>query len=340
MKNSILFIICISIIIIGCGTDLLQDQEWSVNINDIEQGLRNRDDIPAIDNPRYKTLSEVDYMNDQDQVLVANVNGDIKIYPIKILVYHELINESNELISYSTLTGTSSMWRRIVDGVRLDFGVSEFTLNNNLIMYDQTTTSFWSQLLSRSISGTYINTVLPSINVLETHWATAKTAYPDAPVLSIDTGFARAYDVYPYGDYREERDFILPFNMDYLDNRLLTKEKVLGILGDSTAIIYSYDDLPESDIFLTEDIIEENNIFVVGHKNQNYIASFYSTPGVTYTPVENALPIVFNDNLGNQYDLMGRVLAGPDLGTTLDTPKAMTGYWFIFPAFYENIEIR
>jgi len=313
---------------------------WNVNINDIEQGLRNRDDIPALDNPRYKTLSEIDYMEDDDLVLVANVEGTIKIYPVKILVYHELINESNDLISYSTLTGTSKMWRRIVDGVRLDFGVSEYVLNNNLIMYDQTTSSFWSQLLSRCISGNYIDTKMPSINVLETHWATAKIAYPNAPVLDIDTGFARAYDVYPYGDYRDERDLILPFNMEYLDNRLLTKEKVLGILGDSTAIAYSYDDLPDTDIMLSEDVLEDENILVVGYKSQRYLAAFNRASGVNYTPVENALPIIFSDSNGNQYDLMGRVLTGPDVGLVLESPVAMTGYWFIFPAFYENIEVR
>ena len=325
----------------SCGTDIIRDQEWNINTSDIEKSLGDADDVPALSNPRYKTLTEMeDFMEDDDLVIVANVDGSIKIFPTKILVYHEAVNETNELIFYSTLTGTSSMWRRVVDGERLDFGISAYSHNNNSLLYDKTTGSYWSQVLSKSVSGQYIGTEISHFNVLETTWATAKLAYANAPVLSTDTGFARAYDVYPYGSYRDNDDLILPFNMDYLDTRLPPKHRVLGILGDSTSLAYAYSNLPSTGMFLYEDVIDNQEIIVIGSQDQNILVAFEKEAGVSYTAVDNELPVIFSDGDGNQYNLFGEVLLGPDLGTTLSAPRTMAGYWFMFPAYYDDIEIR
>lgn len=339
MFRCVLSFLLVILLSSSCGTDILQDQEWNIETADVVQGLPDFDDIPSIDNPTYTTISEVNLADDA-LVIVAMIDGVIKIYPVNILVYHEVINEANEALIYSTLTGSSNLWRRIVDGVRLDFGLSGYLYNNNVLVYDKTTNSLWSQILGQSVTGSYINRDITHINTVETTWATAKTAYPNAPVLSEDTGFARAYAEYPYGDYREVRDILLPFNQDYLDERIPTKESVLSIMSDSSALVYRYTNLPVSGVTLFEDQFEDRDIIVIGHKESNYLTAFYPESGVNYNVVENNLPVVFSDNSGNEYDLFGNVVSGPNIGTTLSAPKTMTGYWFVFPAFYPKIEIR
>ena len=57
------------------------------------------------------------------------------------------------------------------------------------------------------------------------------------------------------------------------------------------------------------------------------------------TPTENAWPAIMVDQLGNTYDLAGRVLEGPDKGSRLEQPLAFMGFWFSWAAFYPNIKL-
>jgi hypothetical protein len=53
-----------------------------------------KDGIPAIDNPIYVTLEEADeWIEDNELVLAIIYKGVKRVYPLQIMVWHEIVNE-------------------------------------------------------------------------------------------------------------------------------------------------------------------------------------------------------------------------------------------------------
>jgi hypothetical protein len=53
-----------------------------------------KDGIPAILKPNFIHPEQADFMADKDQVIGVNINGTAKAYPIKILNWHEVVNDT------------------------------------------------------------------------------------------------------------------------------------------------------------------------------------------------------------------------------------------------------
>jgi hypothetical protein len=66
----------------------------SIPIEQISGGGPPRDGIPALFNPRYITASETDKLLAPDEkVLGLNIEGVSRAYPIRIMSWHELVND-------------------------------------------------------------------------------------------------------------------------------------------------------------------------------------------------------------------------------------------------------
>ena len=60
---------------------------------DILSGGPPKDGIPALLDPQSITREEVSFLEDSDQVIGVRVNGAARAYPIKILNWHEAVND-------------------------------------------------------------------------------------------------------------------------------------------------------------------------------------------------------------------------------------------------------
>jgi hypothetical protein len=66
----------------------------SVPFREVSWGGQPKDGIPAIDDPKYQSLSEGDqWLQDQEAILLLEFNGDVRADPIQILIWHELVND-------------------------------------------------------------------------------------------------------------------------------------------------------------------------------------------------------------------------------------------------------
>ena len=68
--------------------------------------------------------------------------------------------------------------------------------------------------------------------------------------------------------------------------------------------------------------------FIVAFKNNT------SNSDIQFHPIQNALPIIFEDNKGNRYDLSGLVVSGPLAGSSLTSPIAYTAHSFAWNLFF------
>lgn len=217
-----------------------------VNPNLLRAGGPPKDGIPSIDTPQFVSVQEAnEWMSDDELVLVLQYQGIKRVYPLHILVWHELVNDvvagDALLITWCPLCGSAIAFDRTVNGEVLEFGVSGKLFNSNLVMYDRNTDTYWSQIDGIAIIGELTSTQLENIPVDVVEWSGWRDAHPDSEVLSRDTGHSRRYGNDPYGGYYVDSRLIFP--VENTDDRLHPKDVVFGIEVDGVFAAFREDAL-------------------------------------------------------------------------------------------------
>jgi hypothetical protein len=219
----------------------------------VASGGPPKDGIPAIDKPQYTSAPEADkWLAPDDVVFGVDYKGLVAAFPQRILVWHEIANETvgGERISitYCPLTGTAIGYKgSLAPKGATTFGVSGKLVNSNLIMYDRASDSRWPQILGKAITGSLRGKQLEEFRVVWTSWEKWKLRHPATKVLSQQTGFVRNYgrNGDPYGSYLGKdkgyyaSDQIL-FKPIVEDRQLHPKTVVVGVRdrgGNAVAIL-------------------------------------------------------------------------------------------------------
>jgi hypothetical protein len=270
-------------------------------------------------------------------------------YPHRILNWHEIINNKVHghaiAITFCPLTGTGIGWIRTIGGAETTFGVSGLPYNSNLIPYDRKTNSNWSQIRLNCVNGALRGTEVQTFPLVETTWTTWRSMFPDTKVISVNTGYNRDDNRYPYRDYRTNHNYII-FPYQPVDNRLKAKERVHGIIIDGAAKAYRFDLFPEGRR-LIEDEFRSIPLVIVGNTNENFIMSFerrledgtlllFSLANEQGR--KNCSPVLLKDQEGNTWDIFGTAVSGPRKGQVLTPTNSFIGYWFSWGAFYPGLD--
>jgi hypothetical protein len=181
-------------------------EQYIVNPNSIVPSGADKDEIPSIDNPLFVSADDADaWLSPGDRVLALVYQGEIRVYPIRILVWHEIVNDvvagDPVLVTYCPLSDCAAAYVRTLDGASVEFGTSGKLYNSNLVMYDRQTQSNWSQMDGLAIVGEASGQQLEPVSVDIVSWGAWEAAHPDSMVLSRNTGFDRDYDENPYSFY-------------------------------------------------------------------------------------------------------------------------------------------
>lgn len=229
----------------------------------IVSGGPPKDGIPSIDNPKFVSVDDADlWISDNELVLGLNYNGIQKVYPLQIMVWHEIVNDwfldDPILISYCPLCGSGIAYMREINSEEVEFGTSGKLYNSNLVMYDRKTDSYWTQIDGRAVVGELAGYELELIPMDTVNWSEWKTAYPDSLVLSQDTGYNRDYGRDPYGSYYEEDYLFFPVGEE--NDRISPKEVVFGIEINGEYKAYLEKDVLEKENF--EDVVGGEDVFI------------------------------------------------------------------------------
>ena len=129
----------------------------SVSLDEIESGGPQKDGIPAIDEPHYLHVGDVDFLEDREPVIVVSADGVTHAYPIQILIWHEIVNarlgDVPVAITFCPLCNTAIAFERELDGRLLDFGTTGKLRDSDLVMYDRQTESWWQQFGGEAVVG-------------------------------------------------------------------------------------------------------------------------------------------------------------------------------------------
>lgn len=295
----------------------------------IVSGGVGKDGIPSIDEPKFVSTQEATFLKEEDKVIGVSINGVAKAYPLSILVWHEIVNdEINGLpiaVTYCPLCFTSMVFERSIDGNIVEFGVSGKLYNSNLVMYDRTSDTLWSQGLGVGIAGEHVGYKLKKIPFDVTEWRYWKEAYPDTLVLTQDTGALRPYGVDPYGDYYIRDDILFP--VDHRDDRLKPKTLVYGI--DNKA--YTFDAIAREKIINDEDrvIISIDGLVRAFDRSIDGKRLEFILDG----------NIIKDKETRSMWNIEGMAIEGSMKGKKLDRLVLEPSFWFSWASFYKDTEI-
>jgi hypothetical protein len=202
-----------------------------VPASEIHMGGPPRDGIPSIDQPTFVAAPAADFLSNEDEVLGIEIGGEAKAYPISILNWHEIVNDrlagERIAVTFCPLCGTGVILSSEATGHDLSFGVSGLLYNSDVLLYDRQTESLWSQIKKKAISGPMRGESLEALPLTHTTWQAWRKAHPKTRVLSTDTGFARDYNLSPYGGYARGDELYFPVNRT--SRQYHPKERVLGV---------------------------------------------------------------------------------------------------------------
>lgn len=224
------------------------DAEWLIPTQQIAVAL-GFDAIQSIDDPQFIDYEEdiyppsSFYLQAEDLVVGLAVDEEQRAYTHSVLDWHEIINDNVSgapiLLTYCPLTGTAMAWNRELSSGTTTFGVSGILYNSNLMPYDRSSESIWTQLDGRCVKGELKGTRLERHPIIETSWETWQTAYDTPVVLSENQGnFGLDYRVYPYGNYKENN--LISFPIYLKDDRLPLKERVHAVLLNGVVRVYDF----------------------------------------------------------------------------------------------------
>jgi hypothetical protein len=174
-------------------------------------GGPSKDGIPAIDSPLFEQLDGghargwARSVGDNEPVISLAVGGDARAYPVRILIWHEIINDTvggtPVTVTYCPLCNAGLVFQRNVDDRVLDFGTTGLLRNSDLVMYDRQTESWWQQFTGEAIVGALSGRSLRSIPARMESFIRFRERFPNGKVLVPTDPNARNYGTNPYVGY-------------------------------------------------------------------------------------------------------------------------------------------
>ena len=216
------------------------------------------------------------------------------------------------------------MYSREINGQEYTFGVSGKLIRNVLVMYDRQTGSLWSQLLGESVEGDLIGTKLDYVASWMTTWEEWKAMHPET--VALDKGFCvgkrDSYDSY----YASSSAGVIGETLE--DERLYTKEFVIGVEVGETAVAYPFSVLNDEPI--VNDTVNNTDLLVVFNADAALGVVFdRQVDGQTLTFSAKDDDTLIDSETGSTWNAFtGTASAGELEGTALERVKSTTIFWF------------
>ncbi len=177
----------------------------SIDFDEILSGGPPKDGIPSIDDPQFVPVAEMRDMTDNEPVVGVNINGDARAYPLRVLTWHEIVNDTvggvPVAVTYCPLCNSAIVFDRRVEGKAVEFGTTGKLRNSDLVMYDRDTESWWQQFLGEAIVGARTGIRLEVLPARLESWSKFKARHPDGQVQVPSNPGMRPYGANPYVGY-------------------------------------------------------------------------------------------------------------------------------------------
>ena len=309
-----------------------------------------RDAIRAISQPQFDSVvAASEWLDDSEPVIALELNGDVRAYPLRILVWHELVNDEvggvAVMVTYCPLCNTAITFERGVEGEVRTFGVSGKLRRNDLIMYDVESETLWQQITGEGIVGTAAGLQLSFLPSQIVSFGEFRASFPDAIVLNENTGSSISYGMNPYPLYDSDSSTFLP-NEEFDDGRLSAKERVLTVELGGEPVAFPFSALSERIVIEAEAggstivafwqpgaVSPLDKEFIIGSRNVGSAGAFLPLldgERLTFEAIEGE---IFDTQTGSRWNVLGQAVEGALAGAQLEQVLSGNHFWFAWSIF-------
>lgn len=326
--------------------------EWE----EIRSGGPPKDGIPAIDDPTFESVeSAAAWLSERDPVILFEHDGDVRAYPLAILIWHEIVNDvvggKPVAVTFCPLCNASIVFDATFQGQTLDFGTTGLLRNSDLIMYDRQSETWWQQFTGQGIVGEWAGERLDFLSSQVISFGDFAAGFPDAQVLARPAA-PRSYGANPYTGYDSIEGQPFLFSGD-VDSRLGATQRVVGLSVDGVSRAYPFDAVAAAgavndtigsvpivvlhkagtaSALDTRTIAEGRDVgsaAVFDRRLGDRTLTFSANDDGTFTDAET----------GTTWNLLGEGIAGELSGEQLTQVLAFDHFWFAWAAFHPETEL-
>jgi Protein of unknown function (DUF3179) len=227
------------------------------------------------------------------------------------------------------------VWETTVNGRVLHFHLAGIN-NQNFIMRDEETGSWWQQVTGEAIFGPLRGQHLRSMMHDELTFGLWKQEKPNGRVLRPDEAIERAAKYAPAN--WEERMVKVPVTTSAtLDKALEPRALVIGVTVNNASRAYPFDALLKQSPIIDE--LGRVPIIVVLDDDRRSVRAFDRT--VDERKLElfvkpNVSPLHLVDGTGSEWDFSGKGVSGALIGKQLKKLPVLNDYWFDWKAYNPN----
>jgi len=220
------------------------------------------------------------------------------------------------------------VWRREIDGLRLTFHLAGIN-NQNFVMRDEETGTYWQQISGAAISGPLKGRQLTLVHSDELTLATWKAEEPRGTVLNDVPEFTSDYAKTDW-DVRMKR---APTVLSFPGYDLADRDLMLGIQAFGASRAFLYDRVVKEKL-VKDHVGSEPVLLVVGADDQSVrafrdrisgiegAADFYRITG------KPSGALLLDAATGSEWNFQGCAISGKAKGNCLGPIPMLKDYWF------------
>ncbi len=311
------------------------------------------DGIPPIEEPVFVPVTDaLGLLDDLEPVVAIEINGDARAYPVQVMIWHEIVNDTvgdvPVSVTYCPLCNSAVSYRREIRGVETTFGTSGSLFASALVMYDRATESLWTHFDGRAVVGLLAGEELEIVPSPLMAWSEFRDAYPTGQVLDPTmTGFVRDYGRNPYFGYDDVGTDPFLFRGD-VDARAAAKQRVVGVELDGESVAFALEAINGLGAAATNTTIGSTDVVIMWKSGQATALEEsrieegrdVGTVGVFLPSIDGQmLTFVAEDGeirdneTGSVWNISGEAIEGDLAGSRLERIAHLDTFWFAWATY-------
>jgi hypothetical protein len=225
-----------------------------------------------------------------------------------------------------------------VAGLRLTFHLAGIN-NQNFLMRDEETGTYWQQISGAAISGPLKGSQLTLVHSDELTLATWKSEQPQGAVLNDVPTYASQYSLRDWDDRMQRAPTVLSFP----EHGLSARDLMLGIQAFGASRAFLYERVLEERL-VQDHVGPEPVVLVVGSDDQSVrafrgrIAGLDRTAGF-YRVSGRSDVLLIDDITGSEWNFQGCAVSGKSKGVCLEPVSMLKDYWFDWRNYHPKTSV-
>jgi Protein of unknown function (DUF3179) len=229
------------------------------------------------------------------------------------------------------------VWESQVDNQKLTFHLAGIN-NQNFIMRDDETGSWWQQVSGEALQGTFKGRTLTSVFTDEITFAVWKREYPNGRVLRPDERVSKNYEAANWEEEYEKFKVVVPVDAN---DKLKPRALIAGIVVNKKAIAYPMDALKAQRLIINT--IDTTPIFIMLSEDNKSVRAFERNVdgrALEFFVKADTTPMQLIDvETGSTWDFSGKATSGTLVGKQLKKISVLKDYWFDWKIYHPDTSV-